>query len=232
MPCASLNSLIIKDRLDYESALIYNMGVMEKAHLTKKQEKLLDFIERYQMKHGASPTVREMREYMELKSDGFVVYCVEQLAKKGAIKKGDTPRSIGLMPSVAEKLQTDFVKVPIVGYIPAGGPVVSEENVEGWMSFETGKIRGSKECFILRVIGDSMIDAGIFDGDFVIASAKMQPKAKDIVIALVDGASTVKRYMMDRNKSYLKPENSKYKNIYPEKELEVQGVVIGLFRWY
>lgn len=210
--------------------------------LTPKEQKLFDFIENYQMHHGASPTIREMREHMELKSDGFVVHCLKSLESKGAIKKGSTPRSIKLLPSVSEKLQSDFVKIPVLGHIPAGGPVVSEENVEDWITFEKGQIRGGKDCFILRVRGDSMVDAGIFEGDFVIVSAKLQPRPRDIVVALVDGGSTVKRYMIERGrpasakamagKPYLKPENPKYKNIYPEEELQIQGVVVGLFRWY
>lgn len=200
--------------------------------LTHKEQVLLDFIERYQLEHGASPTVREMRQHMRLKSDGFVVHCLKKLASKGAIKKGDTPRSIKLLPAVAARLKTDLVKIPVVGHIPAGGPVVSEENVEDWISFEEGSVKGAKDCFILKVRGDSMTGAGILDGDFVIASMKRQPKLRDIVVALVDGGSTVKRYMLERGRSYLKPENPKYKNIYPEEDLQIQGVVVGVLRWY
>lgn len=202
------------------------------SHLTPKEQALLNFIEDYQSTHGSSPTVREMREAMKLKSDGFIVHCLKSLAQKGAIEKGVTPRSIKLLPHIAQKLSADFVKLPVLGFIPAGGPVVSEENVEDWVSFEAGQIKNPKDCFILRVTGDSMVDAGIFDGDFVIASTKLRPAPRDIVIALVDGGSTVKRFMKDGPRIYLKPENPRYQNIYPESELQIQGVVIGLFRWY
>lgn len=215
--------------LDYAYAHIYTSGMKT---LTAKEKILFDFIEKYQFKHGASPTVREMREAMDLKSDGFIVYCLKSLESKGAIQKGDTPRSIKLLPSVEARLKTDFVKIPVVGHIPAGGPVVSEENVEDWISFEAGKIKGAKDCFILKVRGDSMVHAGILDGDFVIASMKRQPKLRDIVVALVDGGSTVKRYMTERGRPYLKAENPKYKNIHPESDLQIQGVVVGLLRWY
>lgn len=200
--------------------------------LTHKEQILFDFIERYQLGNGASPTVREMRLHLGLKSDGFVIHCLKKLATKGAIKKDDTPRSIKLLPSVAERLHTNFVKIPVLGAIPAGGPIVSEENVEDWISFEAGQLKGAKDCFILRVRGDSMIDAGIFGGDYVIVSTKARPKSGDIVAALVDSGSTVKRYMIERGKPYLKAENPKYKNIHPETELQVQGVVVGLLRWY
>lgn len=200
--------------------------------LTPKEQKLFNFIENYQLRHGASPTVREMKESMGLKSDGFIIHCLKSLTEKGVIKKGDTPRSIGLLPSVSEKLHADTVKIPVLGYIPAGGPIVSEENVEDWVSFEASQIKNPKDCFILKVTGDSMINAGIFDGDFVIASSKLNPKQHDIVIGLVDGGSTVKRYMLENGKPYLKPENERYSNIYPESDLQIQGVVVGLFRWY
>jgi len=184
------------------------------------------------MENGSSPTVREMREYMKLKSDGFVVHCVKSLVEKGMIKKGDTPRSIKLLPSVQQKLESNFVKLPLLGTIPAGGPVLTEEFVEDWMTFDASVVKHPEDCFVLKVRGDSMIDAGIFEGDYVIASSTAKPKQGDIVVALVDGGSTVKRYMLDGGKPYLKPENKKYNNIYPESELQVQGVVSSLFRWY
>ncbi len=200
--------------------------------LTPKEQKLFDFIEGYQFKNGSSPTFREMRIAMKLKSDGFVAHCLKSLERKKAIQKGTTPRSIKLLPSVEEKLHSDFVKIPVLGSIPAGGPVLSEEYVEDWVKFPAGEIKNPRESFILRVRGDSMIDAGIFEGDYVIASTKPEPKNNDIVVALVDGGSTVKRFIKSDGKVYLKPENTKYKNIYPSEALEVQGVVIGLFRWY
>ncbi|MEK9133106.1 MAG: transcriptional repressor LexA [Patescibacteria group bacterium] len=205
---------------------------MNEIQLTPKENQLLNFIESYQMKNGASPTVREMREHMKLKSDGFIVHCMKALEEKGIIKKGDTPRSIKLLPRVREKLHSDVVKIPVLGHIPAGGPVVSEENVEDYVSFGSDQIKNADDCFILKVRGDSMIDAGIFEGDFVIAHSKKTPRSDDIVVALVDGGSTVKRYMRKDGQVFLHPENPKYKDIYPESDLQVQGVVVGLLRWY
>lgn len=200
--------------------------------LTARERVLFNYIEKYQFRNGSSPTVKEMRLHMKLKSDGFVVHCLQALARKKAIQKGDTPRSVKLLPKVRARLHSDTVKIPVIGHIPAGGPVLAEENVEDWVSFEEGQIKHAQDCFILRVTGDSMVDAGIFDGDFVIANAKAEPKPRDIVVALADNGSTVKRYMRDGGKPYLKPENTRYKNIYPETDLQVQGVVIGLMRWY
>lgn len=205
---------------------------MEEIQLTPKEGQLFKFIENYQLKNGSSPTVREMREHMKLKSDGFIVHCIKALQEKGVITKGDTPRSIKLLPKVKEKLHAGVVNVPVLGTIPAGGPVLSEENVLDWVSIGANQVKNPGDCFILKVRGDSMIDAGIFEGDLVIASTKKTPKVFDIVIALVDGGSTVKRYMKEGGRFYLKPENPKYKNIYPESDLQVQGVVVGLMRWY
>lgn len=203
-----------------------------KTELTPKEKKLFSFIEKYQLKNGSSPTVREMREHMGLKSDGFVVHMLKALDEKDFIEKDDTPRGIKLLPAASERLRADFVKLPVLGTIPAGGPVVSEEHIEDWVSFEASAIKNPKDCFILKVRGDSMIDAGIFEGDHVIASSRKEAKPGDIVIALVDGASTVKRYMVSRGRPYLKAENAKYGPIYSEDELIIQGVVIGLMRWY
>lgn len=200
--------------------------------LTPKELQLFKFIENYQLKHGASPTVREMRGHMKLKSDGFVVHCLKSLVEKGVIQKGDTPRSIKLLPKVQERLDSGVTKIPVLGAIPAGGPVISDENVEDWVSFGADELQNPSDCFILKVRGDSMIGAGIFEGDFVIANSKATPREGDFVIALVDGGSTVKRYMRSGRQIFLRPENAKYKDIYPESDLQVQGVVVGLLRWY
>lgn len=176
---------------------------------------------------------------MKLKSDGFIVHCIKSLTEKGFIKKGDTPRSIKLLPVVEDRLRTNVTKIPVLGHVPAGGAVVSEENVEDWVSLDFGAgqphakhFQNPGDCFVLRVRGDSMVDAGVFEGDFVVCAVKLAPKKDDIVVALVDGGSTVKRYMLKDGKPYLKPENSKYSAIYPESELQIQGVVVGLIRWY
>ncbi|MBI4994597.1 hypothetical protein HZC21_03060 [Candidatus Peregrinibacteria bacterium] len=172
-----------------------------KRFLTPKEEKVLNFIEKYQFKHGASPTVKEMRLYMKLKSDGFIIHCLKRLVHKGAIKKGVTPRSVNLLPSVAARLHSDIVKIPVPDSIPAGD----------WISFSKGRIKNPKDCFVLRVKDDSMINAGISKGDFVIVNSRAAPKNGDIVAVLADNGSTVKRFV---------------------KNMQVKGVVIGLFRWY
>lgn len=201
--------------------------------LTPKEEKLFRFIEDHQMREGKSPTVREMRKYLKLKSDGFVIYLMKSLEKKKAIQKDDTPRGIKLLPRVREKLESETVQIPVLGYIPAGGPVLTEEFIEDWMGLDAKTVSKPKEFFILKVRGDSMINAGILNGDHVLVHSTVPAKKGDIVVGLVDNENTVKRYMIDkRGRPFLQPENDKYEPIYPEGELMTQGKVVGLFRWY
>jgi repressor LexA len=201
--------------------------------LTEKQEALLQFIEDYQLEHGGSPTLREMREHFGVSSDNSILKLLNALKEKGHIQKDDTPRGIKLLTSVKEKLSSYELKLPLLGMIPAGGPVLSEEYVEKWIKVSDDIVYKAKDSYLLRVKGDSMVDAGIFEDDILVVCGSMSPKIYDVVVALIDNQNTVKRYMKDaEGKLYLKPENPRYDNIYPEGELCVQGVVTGLMRFY
>ena len=202
--------------------------------LTERQQFLYDFIEKYQLEYGKSPTIKEMREYCHVSSDNSILKHLKALEEKGYIEKDDTPRGIQLLNRVKERLQgvAEETKLPIVGYIPAGTPNITDEHIESWMSVGSDLAPHAKDSFMLRVIGDSMIEAGIFEGDLVIADRKKQAKNGDIVVALVDGGSTVKRLIKNGGRLYLKAENEAYEDILPEESLEVQGVVTGLVRSY
>ena len=201
--------------------------------LTEKQEGVLKFIEEYQMEHGSSPTLREMREAFGVSSDNSILKHLKALEEKGYITKDDTPRGIRLLSSVKERLDAPEFKLPLLGMIPAGGPVLSEEYVEKWINVGEDAVYKLKDSFLLRVKGTSMIDAGIFEDDILIVCGSLEPRQGDIVVALVDNQNTVKRYMKDsEGRVYLKPENAAYENIYPEGELCIQGVVTGLLRYY
>lgn len=207
--------------------------------LTERQQAVLAFIEKYQLKNGKSPTLREMREYFGVSSDNSILKHIEALRIKGYINKDETPRGIGLLDSVREKLSASVVQVPLLGSIPAGGPVLSEEYIEDWVGVEGGLVRGLKDSFMLRVTGTSMIDAGIYEGDLVIARPMAEPKNGDIVVALIDGGNTLKRFVKSGGKAFLQAENSTYvdpvtggSEILPVEELMIQGVVSGLIRTY
>ena len=201
-------------------------------NLTPKQEIVLKFIEKYQLQNGKSPTIREMRDFLNVSSDNSILKHLVALEKKGFIKKDDTPRGIKLLDSVKHKLQNDTVSIPLLGFIPAGGPVSTEENVDSWMTFDKSAIPHPKDTFMLRVTGNSMIDAGIYEGDLLIADSKREARIHDIVIGLVDNENTVKRLVKKDGNYFLKAENSDYPDIYPILKLEIQGVVIGLIRTY
>lgn len=201
--------------------------------LTEKQEAVLEFIEKYQMEHGSSPTLREMREFFGVSSDNSILKHLKALEEKGFINKDDTPRGIKLLSSVREKLQSGEFKLPLLGMVPAGGPVLTEEYIERWMNVGEDAVYRMKDSYLLRVKGDSMMDVGIYEDDILVVCGSLEPKERDVVVALVDNQNTVKRYMKDKDgRVYLKPENSNYDNIYPEGELCIQGVVTGLLRYY
>jgi repressor LexA len=202
--------------------------------LTPKQEKLLKFIEKYQLKNGSSPTFREMREYFNVSSDNSILKHVRALEEKGYIQKDDTPRGIKLLNSVQSRLSSaaDLIRIPLLGTIPAGGAVGAEENILDTFEIGKGLMKSREGSFLLRVTGESMINAGIFEGDMVLVSPGIEARSGDIVVALVDGDNTVKRYISERGKLYLQAENPEYENIYPTGELQIQGVVTGLIRDY
>ena len=201
--------------------------------LTPKQEAVLKFIEKHQLRHGKSPTIREIREHLKLNSDNSIVKHIRALTEKGYIQKDDTPRGIKLLDSVKAKLSgASTVSLPVLGFIPAGGPVVTDEYVSDWMSVGDDLAKSTEGYFILNVTGSSMINAGILEGDLVVVNAKKQPRDGDIVVALVDNANTLKRFVKRDGKVYLKAENKNYKDIHPLEELVVQGVVTSLIRRY
>lgn len=225
--------------IDGEYPLTYTEYVLQFLHklmpdvLTEKQEALLQFIESYQLENGRSPTTREMREHFGVSSDNSILKLLISLKEKGFIEKDDTPRGIKLLSSVKDKLASPELRLPLLGMIPAGGPVLTEEYIESWMKVSDDIVYKAKDSYLLRVKGDSMIDAGIFEDDILVVCGSLTPKIYDIVVGLVDNQNTVKRYMKDaQGRLYLKPENSRYENIYPEGELCIQGVVTGLMRFY
>ncbi|MDP2642491.1 MAG: transcriptional repressor LexA [Candidatus Peregrinibacteria bacterium] len=200
--------------------------------LTEKQEAVLKFIEEYQLAYGKSPTLKEMREHFGVSSDNSILKHLTALKEKGYIQKDDTPRGIGLLNSVKEKLDEGAFSLPILGFVPAGGPVVTDEYVEGWMKVGEELAKNNTDYFFLKVTGISMIDAGIFEGDLVLVNTKKEPKAEDIVVALIDEGNTLKRLVRTNGKYYLKAENKDYKDIYPKESLTIQGVVTGMIRQY
>ena len=200
--------------------------------LTEKQEALLNFIEEYQMENGGSPTIREMKEYFGVSSDNSILKQLKALEEKGKIQKEEGHRGIKLLSNLKEKLESGSLKLAILGTIPAGRAVDTEEHVDGYMSVGEDMVIPNKQSFLLKVSGSSMINVGIHEGDLLFVCTDITPRVGDVVAALVDGRSTVKTYMIRDGRVVLKAENPEYEDIYPENELCVQGVVTGLYRRY
>lgn len=202
--------------------------------LTEKQEAVLKYIEQYQMQFGKSPTLREMREHFGVSSDNSILKHLKALEEKGYLQKDDTPRGIGLLNSVKEKLEavSNVVRIPLLGTIPAGGPIFSEEHVIDYFEVGNDLLKKPQGSFALRVTGLSMINAGILEGDFVVANREITAKDGDIVVALVDGKNTVKRFRKKDHQTWLEAENPDYSDIHPDEYLEVQGVVTAVIRMY
>lgn len=201
-------------------------------NLTLKQQQVFDFIEQFQLNNGKSPTIKEIKMHLGVSSDNSVIKHLSALQKKGFISKSDTPRGIDLLESVSNKLQASFANLPLMGFVPAGGPVNAESYIDDYVSVDTSKIKNPQNCFLLKVTGQSMVDAGIFEGDLLVADSSREARVGDIVIALVDNANTVKRLCKMDGNLYLKAENLEYNDIIPLESLEIQGVVLTLIRNY
>jgi repressor LexA len=154
---------------------------------------------------------------------------LEALKRKGAIHSEEGKARSITLPAVRNR--SPLVDVPLYGAIPAGMPADQQQQSDGCITIdiESLKIPKNARTFALKVRGDSMINAGIYEGDTIILEFK-EARNKDIVAALIDGETTLKRYVMQRGKPYLKAENQKYPDLIPAQELVIQGVVIAVFR--
>jgi repressor LexA len=197
--------------------------------LTNRQQQILDFIREHQRVRGVTPSTREIQEHLGLASQTTVVDHLKALENKGVLKKlSNTARGLVLTERYAG---SEMREIPIYGTIPAGFPADQQQEAEGCIAVDTSTLRLPKgaRTFGLKVRGDSMINAGILNGDVVILEFR-EPRNNDIVAALIDGDCTLKRYLIQRGKPFLKAENPKYPNLIPARELVIQGVQIALLR--
>lgn len=189
----------------------------------------MEFLQSEHRRTGIMPSTREIQHHFGFASQTAAVSHLNALEKKGIIK-----RLAGKARALIFSDQLDreeIVDIPIYGMIPAGMGDDTEPVSEGCLSVDTrsmGISRGA-DAFALRVRGESMIDAHILDGDHVVLEKK-EPRNQDIVAALIDDETTLKRYVMDHRKPYLKAENSRYPDLIPARELLIQGVMVGLVR--
>lgn len=203
---------------------------MNSQSLTKRQKQLFDFIAAEIKERGIPPTISEMARALKVKSKNSIAKLLSALEDKDLIKRDGTARGIQVFDEFGNEFQAGSVNVPLLGTVPAGGPVMVEENIEEWINLPNSLISGRKDVFLLQVRGDSMQGAGILEGDLVIVKPVREVRSGDIVVALLHDEATVKRFIEINKHRYLKPENPKYQNIYPEEEWTVQGKVVGVIR--
>lgn len=203
---------------------------MPDENITDKQKKLLKYIITEIREEGMPPSISEMANYLKLKSKNAVAKMLKQLEDKEFISSNGKARGITVLQSLGESLQKGSFAVPILGSIQAGMPMLAEQNIEDWVNLPENLVRSRRDVFLLRVRGDSMKNAGILEGDLVIVKPTKDVKNNDIVVALLHDEATVKRFIKIQNRTYLKPENDNYKNIYPQDEWTVQGKVVGVIR--
>lgn len=207
--------------------------------LTERQKKVLDCIVKFQEEHNYPPSIIEICQRLGIRSTNGVAGHIRALIKKGYIEKTSKARTIKITHKAREIFLSDESEefnhsanlVPLLGLIPAGTPILSEANIKRMLPIPS-EIK-SEGVYALEVTGDSMIDDGILDGDIIIVDTKLNPQYGDIVVALVDDEVTVKRYYPQNGIIELKPANKKMASIYVSPHsLKIQGVVIGLQRFY
>jgi len=196
-------------------------------NLTRRQKDVLDFIRSYRESHGISPTQREIRENFGLSSFGTVQKHLKRLEEKGALAR-QSNRSRGISPAIERPSSRD---VALLGYVAAGRPIEpfpDEERIE-----VPASLLGKGEHFVLRVRGDSMIEDGIRDGDYVVVARRSTARNGQTVVALVRGEATLKRYYSEGARIRLQPANTSMKPLTVDaRDVTVQGVVTGLIRDY
>jgi repressor LexA len=171
-----------------------------------------------------------MATYLKVKSKNAVAKLLNALEDQGYVKTSGKARGIEVLNSLGDALEKGLLRIPLLGNIQAGSPHLAEEHIEEWINLPSSLIKGRRDVFLLKVRGDSMINAGIFEGDLVIVRPTKEARNNEIVVALLHDEATVKRFIQVKNRAYLKAENPDYKDIYPKEDWMIQGKVVGVIR--
>lgn len=204
---------------------------MSYGKITAKQTEILEYIKQQILNKGYPPAVREICEAVHLKSTSSVHSHLESLEKNGYIRKDPTkPRAIEILDDTFNLTRREVVNVPIVGSVAAGQPILATENIENYFPIPT-EYMPNQNVFMLRVKGDSMINAGILNGDTILVRQQSTALDKDIVVALIEDSATVKTYYKEDGYYRLQPENDEMEPIIVN-EVSILGVVFGVFRFF
>ncbi len=202
---------------------------MSKGKITAKQQEILEYIKDCILKKGYPPAVREICEAVHLRSTSSVHAHLETLERNGYIRKDPTkPRTIEIVDDTFNLTRREIANIPMVGRIAAGEPILAEQNIVDYFPMPVDMLPNN-ETFMLKVRGDSMVNAGIFDGDNVLVSSQSAVRNGDIAVCLVDDGATVKRFYKENGHYRLQPENDFMDPIITDR-CEILGKVIGLVR--
>ncbi len=202
---------------------------MSTGKLSAKQAEILEFMKTEILKKGYPPTVRDICEAVNLKSTSSVHSHLETLEKNGYIRRDPTkPRAIEILDENFYNTRCEVATVPVVGRVAAGEPILAVENVDSYFPIPTDML-SNRETFILVVKGESMINMGIYDGDYIVVEQCNTANNGDVVVALVDDSATVKRFYKENGHYRLQPENDYMDPIIVD-QVEILGKVTGLYR--
>lgn len=202
---------------------------MSDVKLTKRQQEVLHYLKETQRNEGFTPSTRDIQRHFSFASQTAAMSHLRALERKGVILRKAGKACAIAFPEEMER--EEIVDIPLYGSIAAGMAQDAEQEKEGCLSIDIRSLglRANARTFALKVRGDSMIDAHICDGDTVVLEFR-QPRKGDIVAALIDGETTLKRYVVENGKPYLHAENPDYPDLIPARELVIQGVLVALLR--
>lgn len=200
--------------------------------ISTKQQEILDYIKNTIMNKGFPPAVREICEAVHLKSTSTVHSHLEALERNGYIRRDPTkPRAIEIVDENFNLTRRELVNIPLIGTVAAGQPLLAVENIENYFPVPSEYLP-NVQTFMLKVRGDSMVNAGIFDGDQVLVAQQNTAENGDMVVALLDDSATVKTFYREKDYYRLQPENDHMDPIIVRENLQILGKVIGVFRFF
>ena len=218
---------------------------MQKGPISKKQKEILEYIKKEILERGFPPAVREIGEAVQLKSTSSVHAHLEALEKNGYIKKDATkPRAIEILDDDFQtarlsqltgwpgepETSSEFANVPVIGNVAAGQPLLAVEQIDSYFPVPVDRLPNA-QTFMLKVKGESMINAGILDGDYVLVEQQNTARDGEMVVALIGDSATVKTFYRENGYFRLQPENDSMDPIIVQGELQILGKVIGVFRF-
>lgn len=204
---------------------------MSYGKISDKQREILEYIKAEILNKGYPPAVREICEAVKLKSTSSVHAHLETLEKNGYIRRDPTkPRAIEIVDENFNLTRREMVNVPIVGRVAAGEPILAVENIENYFPIPA-EFMPNEQTFILQIQGESMVNAGILDGDYILVEQQTTANDGDMVVALVDDSATVKTFYKENGYYRLQPENDFMEPIIVS-DVMIMGKVIGMFRFF